>query len=222
MVGPQYIVVPPIDVKIPTYHSVAFFVISRKGGCNFLFFLLNFGQLNDSRAADRFSSTNAGQRDVLKEIGGVSLWDRFISCPPRTVCVCGIYTKVNLAFACHIMKGGNYMSTSKRFVSLLLALVLMVGILAVPAMAAETPASARACNHPTTIVSSSYTAWRVLGTAPCQHGCTGQLDRNESRVATLHYRCTQCGVEHKTTNVTEYRTYCIGQGAVVSSYEVSM
>lgn len=60
--------VAPIDIKIPTYHSVAFFVISRKGGCNFLFFLLNFGQLNDSRAADRFSSTNAGQRDVLKEI----------------------------------------------------------------------------------------------------------------------------------------------------------
>ena len=64
---PQYIVVAPIDIKTPTYHSVAFFVISRKGGCNFLFFLLNFGQLNETRTADRFSFSQRWPACVLKE-----------------------------------------------------------------------------------------------------------------------------------------------------------
>ena len=90
-----------IDTKIPTYHSVAFFVISRKGGCNFLFFLLNFGQLNDSRAADRFSSTSAGQRDVLKEIearlcGSVSAPVR-----PRHFVCAGCKPKANYMLARH-------------------------------------------------------------------------------------------------------------------------
>ena len=131
---PQYIVVAPIDIKTPTYHSVAFFVISRKGGCNFLFFLLNFGQLNDSRAADRFSSTSAGQRDVLKEIearlcGSVSAPVR-----PGTLCV----RDVNLKQSICLTKKNNkeaFTMKAKRLFALLLAVMMVVGIAAVPASA---------------------------------------------------------------------------------------
>ena len=57
-----------IDTEISTDQNRPFFDHSVKRDCNFLSFLLNCGQLNGSRAADRFSSTSVGQRDVLKEI----------------------------------------------------------------------------------------------------------------------------------------------------------
>lgn len=56
-----------IDTEISTDQNRPFFDHSVKRDCNFLSFLLNCGQLNGSRAADRFSSTSVGQRDAPKE-----------------------------------------------------------------------------------------------------------------------------------------------------------
>lgn len=78
-----------IDTEISTDQNRPFFDHSVKRGCNFLSFLLNYGQLNDSRAADRFSSTSVGQLNALKGNWDVFLQSRFISGSLRHF-VCGI------------------------------------------------------------------------------------------------------------------------------------
>ena len=61
---------------------------------------------------------------------------------------------------------------SKRFTALLMAIVLMVGVLAVPAMAATgDTVSPQACSHPVKIYTGYYeTDWLTINSYTCVHG----------------------------------------------------
>lgn len=97
-----------IDTEISTDQNRPFFDHSVKRDCNFLSFLLNCGQLNGSRAADRFSSTSVGQRDVLKEFEARLCGTVSAPVRPGTLCVRDIKHKASMS--CLIKQKGcnNY------------------------------------------------------------------------------------------------------------------
>ena len=81
-----------IDTKISTDHLVSIFDRFVKRAWNYFFHLLNLWQLNESRAAERFSSARVGQLDVHKENKRVSAGHLF-SCPPRHLVCMGYKPK---------------------------------------------------------------------------------------------------------------------------------
>ena len=99
---------------------------------------------------------------------------------------------------------------AKKLVALLMAVVLMVGIFAVPAMAAaEDSVSPHTCQHSSTSISVTETGWQHLSSWACTHNKNGVgADRREMKQYITRTICDYCGDIVKTSTRSEYRTYC--------------
>ena len=106
---------------------------------------------------------------------------------------------------------------SKRFTALLMALVLVVGILAVPAMAVTGGmVSPHACTHPrqTSGPISWTSGWHTTTSYSCVHGYGG-ADERQTRTGKKKHACLDCGYTYFTEEV-ENRIFCRPQNMVCS------
>ena len=106
---------------------------------------------------------------------------------------------------------------SKRFTALLMAIVLMVGVLAVPAMAATGggTVSPQACSHPVKDARPVYGPWLATGSYACIHGYAPNRDETQTRSVYLDIYCRYCNVYMGRTSTTpENRIFCLAQNRV--------
>lgn len=106
---------------------------------------------------------------------------------------------------------------SKRFTALLMALVLVVGVFAVPAMAATgDTVSPQACSHPVKIYTGYYeTDWLTINSYTCVHGYSSNRDEVQRGKAYQNIYCGNCGDYLGNRFVgTEQRIFCLAQNRV--------
>lgn len=106
---------------------------------------------------------------------------------------------------------------SKRFTALLMALVLMVGILAVPAMAATgDTVSPQACSHPVKIYTGYYeTDWLTINSYTCVHGYSSNRDEVQRGKAYESIYCKYCNAYMGLRFVGPVqRIFCLAQNRV--------